>query len=147
MTENYFKTSSLVQLSCDCEGAFMGSCSRRTLLATVTMAAMVIAGGCQMPPSPSTITQSQPVPAPIAKVSQQLIIKFKPDTIVCDAAGIARLSSTMQVLLEHIRPMSGDACVVKQFADNTNGLSQGQNVLRQHPAIEWLEEDRMMKAF
>ncbi len=148
MTRNYFKTSSLVQLSCDCEGAFMGSFPKRSLLAMVTMAAIVIAGGCQMPPSPSA-NPPQPAPTPKGKaaVSQQLIIKFKPNTIVCDAAGIAGLSSATQVPLEHVRPMSGDACVVKQFADNAEAFSQGQEILKQHPAIEWLEEDRIMKAF
>jgi len=126
----------------------MGSCCTRSLLPTVTMAAMVIAGGCQMPSSPSAGSPSQPAPMSIGKgrVSQQLIIKFKSITIACDAAGIAGLSSATEVPLEHVRPMSGDACVVKQFADNAIGLSQGQEILKQHPAIEWLEEDRMMKA-
>jgi hypothetical protein len=80
------------------------------------------------------------------RVFQQLIVKFKPNTIACDAAEIAHLSAVTQVPLEHVRPMSGDACVIKQLADNAAGLSQGQETLKQHPAIEWLEEDRMMKA-
>jgi hypothetical protein len=42
--------------------------------------------------------------------------------------------------------MSGDACVIKQLADSAAGLSQGKEMLKQHPAVEWLEEDRMMKA-
>lgn len=126
----------------------MGSFCTQSLLATVTMAAMVIAGGCQMPPSPSASSAPQPAPMSIGKgrVSQQLIIKFKSTTIACDAAGIEGLSSATQVPLEHVRPMSGAACVVKQFADGEDGFSQGQEILKQHPAIEWLEEDRMMKA-
>jgi hypothetical protein len=46
--------------------------------------------------------------------------------------------------MRHVRPMSGDACVVQQVADNAEGLSHEQERLKQHPAIEWLEEDRMM---
>lgn len=127
----------------------MGSFFTRSLLATVTMAAMVIAGGCQMAPSHSTSSLPQPAPTLIGNgaVSQQLIIKFKSNTIACDAAGIASLSAATQVPLEHGRPMSGDACVVKQFADKAEGLSHGQERLKQHPAIEWLEEDRMMQHF
>ena len=79
------------------------------------------------------------------QVSRQLIIKFKPDTIPCDAGGIAKLSVTTQVILEHVRTMSGDACVIKELADTVAGLSHGQERLRQHPAVEWVEEDRLMK--
>jgi hypothetical protein len=78
------------------------------------------------------------------RVSQQLIIKFKSDTMACDAGGIASLSSATQVPLRHVRPMSPDTCVVQQFTDNAEGLSHEQERLKQHPAIEWLEEDRKM---
>ena len=112
----------------------------------VTLAATVMVVGCQMPPSPSTSSPPQPAPMLIGNgaVSQQLIIKFKSNTIACDAAGIASVSSATQVPLRHVRPMSGDACVVQQVADNAEGLSHEQERLKQHPAIEWLEEDRMM---
>ena len=114
----------------------------------VTLAAMVMALGCQMPPSPSTSSPPQPTPMSIGemRVSQQLIIKFKPHTIACDATQIAHLSAVTRVPLEYVRPMSGDACVIKQLADDAAGLSQRQEALKHHPAIEWLEEDRMMKA-
>ena len=127
----------------------MGGFTKRSPWDRVTMVAIVLASGCQMPPSPSTSNPPQFAPMSIgeARVSQQLIVKFKPNTIACDAAGIARLSSATQVPLEHVRPMSGDACVIKQLADNATGFSRGQEILKQHPAIEWLEEDRMMKAF
>ena len=112
----------------------------------VTLAAMVIVVGCQMPPSLSA--SSPPLSAPMltgnGAVSQQLIIKFKSNTIACDAAGIANLSSATQVPLQYVRPMSGDACVVQQFADDAEGLSSGQERLKRHPAIEWQEKDRMM---
>lgn len=56
------------------------------------------------------------------------------------------MSAVTRVPLEYVRPMSGDACVIKELADDAAGLSQGQETLKQHPAIEWLEEDKMMKA-
>ena len=109
----------------------------------------VLAGGCQMPSSPSTTNPPQLTPMSIgeARVSQQLMVKFKPNTMACDAAGIAQLSAATQVLLEYVRPMSGNACVVKQFEDNAESVAQGQELLKRHPAIEWLEEDRIMKVF
>jgi len=115
----------------------------------VTLAATVMVVGCQMPPSPSTSSPPQPAPmlSGTGAVTQQLIIKFKSHTIACDAAGIASVSSATQVPLRHVRPLSGDACVVQQVADNADGLSHGQERLKQHPAIEWLDEDRMMHPF
>ena len=101
-----------------------------------------------MPPSPSA--SSPPLLPPMSsgavQVSQQLIVMFKPNTIACDAAGIAHLSAVTQVPLEHVRPMSGDACVIQQRADTAAGFSRGQELLKQHPAIEWLEEDKLIKA-
>jgi hypothetical protein len=114
----------------------------------VTLAAMVMGVGCQMPPSLSINGLPQPMPILTGNgtVSQQLIVKFKPNTIACDASEIAHLSAVTGVPLEHVRPMSGGACVVQQWAANAEGLSHGQETLKQHPDIEWLEEDRMMKA-
>ena len=114
----------------------------------VTLAAMVIGVGCQMPPSLSINSLPRPMPVLMGNgaVSQQLIVKFKPNTIACDAPEIAHLSAVTGVLLEHVRPMPGGACVVQQWAANADDLSHGQETLKQHPDIEWLEEDRMMKA-
>jgi len=42
--------------------------------------------------------------------------------------------------------MSGDACVVKQFADGADDLLRGQETLRGNPAVEYLEPDARMKA-
>ena len=114
----------------------MDGFTKRSRWYRVTLVAIVLAGGCQTPPSPSTSM----------RVSQQLIVKFKPNTITCDAPEIAHLSAVTRVPLEYVRPMSGNACVIKQLADDAAGLSQGQETLKQHPAIEWLEEDKMMKA-
>jgi hypothetical protein len=124
-------------------------CTMKAKRHAVILAAMVMVGGCQIPPPPSPSSPPQPTPMSRAemRVSQQLIIKFKSNTIACDAAGIARVSAATQVPLRHIRPMSDDACVVQQFADNAEGLSHEQERLKQHPAIEWLEEDRMMHPF
>jgi len=42
--------------------------------------------------------------------------------------------------------MSGDACVVKQFAESADILLQGQKTLKENPAVEFLEPDAIMKA-
>lgn len=101
--------------------------------------------GCQAPPA---MAASQSSPRPIAETTaaQQLIIKFKPNTIACDVAGIAHLTLATQVPLEYVRPMSGNACVIRQVADGTNDFFAGKELLRQHPAVEWLEQDKKKKA-
>ena len=78
--------------------------------------------------------------------TQQLIIKFKLNAFACNAAGIEQLSSATRVMLEFIRPMSGDACVIKQLDESSIDLLRGQERLRQHPAVEWLELDARKKA-
>ncbi|MDB5839710.1 MAG: hypothetical protein JWQ23_1662 [Herminiimonas sp.] len=78
--------------------------------------------------------------------ARQLIIKFKAGTIACNAAGIAAFSATSAVRLEFIRPMSGDACVVKQLADEVGGFMRDQATLQRQSSIEWIEEDAPMKA-
>jgi hypothetical protein len=104
------------------------------------------AGGYQQPSSLTNPPQHPPTTIIKAPVSQQLIIKFKPNTIPCNPAGIAQLSSTTHVSLEFVRTMSGDACVVKQFADTADDLSRGQKTLKENPAVEILEPDAVMKA-
>ena len=104
------------------------------------------AGGCQQPSSRANPPRPSPTTVIKASASQQLIIKFKPDTIACNPAGIAQLSSTTHVSLEFVRTMSGDACVVKQFADSADDLLHGQNTLKEYPAVEYLEPDAVMKA-
>ena len=92
------------------------------------------------PHKPSTTTNIK------GSASRRLIIKFKPDTIPCTPAGIAQLTSTTHVSLEYVRAMSGDACVVTQFAESAGDLLRGQETLRGNPAVEYLEPDAMMKA-
>lgn len=104
------------------------------------------AGGGQQRTLRSNPTQPSPGKAIKASASQQLIIKFKPNTIACDPSGIAEFSSATHVSLEFVRTMSGDACVVKQFADIAENLSHGQKTLEENPAVEYLEPDAVMKA-
>lgn len=111
------------------------------------MVAVVAAVGCQQPSASANPPRPAPTTIIEASTTQQLIIKFKPGTIACNPAGIARLSSAARVSLEFIRAMSGDACVVKQFADSADSLLQEQKILKQNPDVEYLELDAVMKAF
>ena len=103
------------------------------------------AGGCQQPSSLNNPLQPSPSTMNKAPGVQQLIIKFKPDTIACTPEGIAQFSSTTRVSLEFVRTMSGDACVVKQSADSADNLLRGQKTLKENPAVEYLEPDAVMK--
>lgn len=80
-----------------------------------------------------------------AQVSQQLIIKFKPASVACSAQGIARFAKTAGVELQWLRQMSGDACVVTQYAATPDALMKAQEGLKKHPEIEWLEIDAVMQ--
>lgn len=119
---------------------------RKILWGIFNVAAIIVATGCQHPPQTGATPQSLRQPLAGTVVTRQLIIKFKPDTIACDAAGIAQLSLATRVPVEYVRSMSGGACVVKQSADDANGLGQGQETLRRHPVVDWLEQDTKMKA-
>ena len=104
------------------------------------------AGGGQQPSSRTNPPQPSPTTIIKASASRQLIIKFKPNTIACTPEGIAQFSSTTHVSLEFVRTMSGDACVVKQFADSAINLLHGQKTLKENPAVEYLEPDAVMRA-
>lgn len=94
-------------------------------------------------------TSSATPPLPLNSAGadhQRLIIKLKSATFNCDADGIKKLSAASRVPLEFVHPISGESCVVTQYADSPEGLLQGQEILRQHPAVELLEQDRKMKA-
>jgi hypothetical protein len=103
------------------------------------------AGGCQQPSS----LPNPPRPSPATMIKgpgvQQLIIKFKTDTVACTPEGIAQFSATTRVSLEFVRTMSGDACVVRQSADSAENLSRGQKTLKENPAVEYLEPDAILK--
>ena len=119
--------------------------SGKKILSVFSNVMMILAvSGCLAPPS----IAASPASSAIAEstVSQQLIIKLRPNTLTCDFVGIAKLSSAIQVPLEYLRPMSGDGCVIRQLANHSNDLLRGQELLRQHPAVEWVEQDAIKKA-
>jgi hypothetical protein len=100
---------------------------------------LAIMAGCHSPLLAAVSAQ------PVQSATRQLIIKFKPGTLACDADGIAQLSSATQVPLEYVRPMSGGACVIRQLSREDNFL-RDEELLKQHPAIEWLQEDARKRA-
>ena len=112
--------------------------------------AILAVTGCQTPLSIAA-TQTPPqsaveTAAPARATTQQLILKFKPDTFACNAEGIAQFASEVDVLLEFVRAMSGDACVIKQLTFNSAELVRDQERLRHHPAVLLLEQDTKKKA-
>ena len=121
--------------------------SNKTLPYLIIMIVFLVATGCQ---ASSTITVAPQnmisAPSALLTLKQQLIIKFKPNTLACDSAGIAQLSSATQVTLEYLRPMSGNSCVIEQHYLNSTDLINNQKILKQHPAVEWLEQNTKKKA-
>ncbi len=101
--------------------------------------------GCQVSAADPAVRQSVVNGSSVASISQQLIITFKRNTLTCDPAGIARLSEISQVPLELVRPMSGNACVVRQVEKSGISFAQGQQLLKQQPSIESVEPDALMK--
>ncbi|MGZ3157980.1 MAG: hypothetical protein ACXU7H_02755 [Burkholderiaceae bacterium] len=115
-------------------------------LAHIGLIAML--AGCQFSPDDDTAAHPDAMQASAKKtmVFQQLIIKFKPNTIACDADAIAQFSLAINVPIEFVRVMSGQACVVRQFTSKQVDLSKGILLLRQHPDVEWVEPDLIKKA-
>jgi hypothetical protein len=118
---------------------------KKTLLCVYNTIVILAMTGCQTPVATAASPDS---PTPAAKIipTQQFIIKFKPGTFACDTEGIAQLSSTTQVPLEFVRPMSGEACVIRQPSGDEDELVRSQQLLKQHPAVEWLERDAKKRA-
>ena len=116
----------------------------RLSLLVITATLSIHAAGCE---SSSSFNRSAPTSAakPASRVSQQLIIKFKSMSVPCTEQAIARFSNGTKVQLEWLRPMSGDACVVIQSAGNQGELTKGQERLKRHSEIEWLEIDAVMQ--
>jgi hypothetical protein len=81
-----------------------------------------------------------------ASPKRQLIIKFKPGAGECSAAGIAKFAATTGAHIEFLRVMSGDACVVTQFFTASQSAASEQEMLKSHPAIQWIESDSPLKA-
>ena len=116
---------------------------KKSLYALIYVMAILV-GGCQNS-LPVAANQSSQQSIVETMVAEQLIIKFKPNTISCDTEGIAQLSSVTRVPLEYVRQMSGDACVIRQLADEKNDILRGRILPRQQPSVEWVEQDAKKK--
>lgn len=79
--------------------------------------------------------------------SRQIMLKMKKATSPCDASQIAGLARATNQTLDYVRPMSGNACVIRQRADSEQELASGFRRLVQHPTVEWVEVDGIVKAF
>jgi hypothetical protein len=119
---------------------------KKFLLGSSWVMAILAATACQSASQITDAPQSAPQPTAGTASVRQLIIKFKPNTITCDAAGIAQLSSATRVPLEYVRPMSGGACVVRQLSGEADKFLRDEELLKKHPAIEWLEQDARKRA-
>jgi hypothetical protein len=100
------------------------------------------AAGCE---SSSAPRRSNAAAERAPQVSQQLIVKFKPQSVACTAQAISRFSKSADLPLKWLRPMSGDACVVIQEASNPDELTRAQQRLKQHSQVEWVELDALMQ--
>jgi hypothetical protein len=115
-------------------------CSSSISRISLSFALLVMAGSCGAAPDAMQVAAAR---APVT-VTQQLMIKFKPGT-ACEAAAIARFAAAVQLELEFVRPMSGNACVVLQSGADRAALARGLDRLRRDAAIEWAEPDAMLK--
>jgi hypothetical protein len=77
---------------------------------------------------------------------RQLIIKFTPDSVQCSAADIDKFSAATGTRIQYLRAVSGGACVVSQAAIASRSDSSELEILKNHPAIEWVELDSPLKA-
>jgi hypothetical protein len=118
---------------------------KNLLIACCNVMAIYAAAGCHNMQAEASSAVS-PASTTETAMTQQLMIKFKPNTIACDDAGIMQLSTFTRVQLEFVRPMSGGACVIRQVTQGALDLLPGQQRLKQHPAVEWLEPDARKKA-
>jgi hypothetical protein len=100
---------------------------------------------CQSPLPGNDLRRPKASPIADASAAQQLIVKFKAAALHCNAADIAALAAQIDVRLEFVRPMSGNACVIRQLRGDSSDFSQGRKRLQQHPSIEWVEPDGVMK--
>jgi hypothetical protein len=120
----------------------------QTKFALAHIAFIAMLSGCQFSLDGDPVAHPDALSASVKKVPvfEQLIIKFKPNTITCDADAIARLSLSIKVRIEFIRPISDQICVIRQYANNEIDLSKGEFLIRQHPDVAWLELDSIKKA-
>lgn len=77
----------------------------------------------------------------------QIILKFR-DPKFDPSAGdyLSKLSAQMGVNIIYVRPMSGDAHVLRiEAAANTDVLRRAMGGLVTRPEIEWAEQDRLLR--
>jgi hypothetical protein len=99
-----------------------------TLSAIVCLTAAFMAAGCARAAEPAPLSQ--------------LIVKFRPASIACESAGIAAFARQTRLDLQWVRPMSGDACVLRlRAADPAKALA----ALQARPEVEWAESDAVMR--
>ncbi len=101
--------------------------------------ALAFCAGC------SIATADKEVGRPTA--GPQLIVKFKAGTLDCSEAGIQKLSGLAGHRLRLVRPMSGDACVIR-LQDGTDPAATGAalSAIRALPAVQYAEPDAVMRA-
>jgi hypothetical protein len=109
-------------------------------------ALMLVLSGCQAGATNATNATNAAERSSPATVQRQLIIKFKPGSVTCDAAGIAAFATTTGTRLEFVRAMSGDACVVRHIPKTSGSVAAEEAALRRQSAIQWLEPDTPLKA-
>jgi hypothetical protein len=77
----------------------------------------------------------------------QVIVKFKPYTIPAMPHRLRTCLQSRVCRSSMCAPLSGAACVITQRTEDVTGFSHEQETLKCHPAIEWLDEDRMIKSW
>jgi hypothetical protein len=115
------------------------------MLAALSASFLVVAAGCQSSPSGNAATKAGATPLANAGDFRQLIVKFKSSTFRCNSSDVSQLAAQTGTRLEFVRPMSGDACVIRQIRGRTDDYLRDQKLLQQHPSVEWVEPDAIMK--
>lgn len=101
-----------------------------------------VAGGCT-----TQGPASHPAIRPAAMVSNQVIIRFKPEVSnPADPAFLQKLSADIGVPLIYVRPMSGGAHVLK-FGEKLDRaqVDAALQALNREPSIVYAEEDRIVR--
>lgn len=108
----------------------------RTPITSSLVLALAVCAGCSV----AGDAAQRPAAGP------QLIVKFKSGTLGCNDDGIARLSTQAGVRLRLLRPMSGDACVIRlQEPSDRAGTAAALSAIRAVPAVEYVEPDAPMR--
>lgn len=121
-----------------------GTGKRRTgMYLCLALAGLVPAvGGCT-----TQVPVSHPVMRAAPMVSNQVIIKFKPEVSnPADPAFLQKLSADIGVPLIYVRPMSGGAHVLR-FGEKLDRaqVDAALQALNREPSIVYAEEDRIVR--